>query len=70
MCHCLARLPGDIPAAEKENGSVGEGNFVLCGNQKNVLFSYVTYVVARMINCAISRCKRFHAIWIMVHLDP
>ena len=36
--HCLVRLPGDIPAAEKEAGLVGEGNFVPCGNEKNVLF--------------------------------
>lgn len=61
MCHCLSRLPGDIPAAEKEAMSVGEGNFVPCGNEKNVLFCTVTNVVACMINDAISRCNKFHA---------
>lgn len=51
MPHCLARLPGDTPAAEKEARSVGEGNLVPCGNEKTVLFYYVTHAVACMINC-------------------
>lgn len=62
MRHCLARLPGDIPAAGKEARSVGEGNFVSRGNEKNVLFECVTHAAACMINCAISRWNQFHAI--------
>lgn len=62
MRHCLARLPGDIPAAGEEAGSVGEGNLVSCGNEKNVLFWCVTHAVACMINCAISRRNQFQAI--------
>lgn len=55
MCHCLARLPGDIPAMEKEVRSVGVGcggggNFVRSGNEKNLLFYYVTHAVAYVIN--------------------
>lgn len=69
VCHCLARLPGDIRAVEKEVRSVREGNFVLCGNEKNVLFSYVTHAVACVINWAISKCKQFLAIQVMLILN-
>lgn len=52
--HCLAKLPGVISAAEKDARSVGEGEFVRCGNIKNVLFWCVTHSAACMINCVIS----------------
>lgn len=36
---CVSRLPGDILAAGKKTGLVGERNIMLCENEKEELFS-------------------------------
>lgn len=46
-----------------------EGDLVSWGNEKNVLFWWVTHALACMINYAISRRNQFQAIWIRQNLD-